>query len=78
MTKIEASKAFNQGREVIYDGIDYQYISAVIYRKNPRQGKAGIRMQLELMDRTSRAVVIADPERVREKEIEQGFPNAKQ
>lgn len=65
MTKMEARDAFKQGCPVIHSGIEYLYISAIIYR---RGGPEGFFMQVELLDRSKKAVVIADPRRVKAKE----------
>lgn len=61
MTKTEAVEAFKNDLPVIYDGIEYKCISAIIYR---RGGPNGIYAQLELLDRNRRDVIIADPRRV--------------
>ena len=69
MTKTEVRETFKQGCPVIYDGIEYLCISAIIYR---RGGPGGMYTRLELMDRNRRAVVIVDPERVTVKEADDG------
>ena len=65
----EVRETFKRGLPVIYDGIEYLYISAIIYR---RGGPGGMYTQLELMDRNRRDVVIASPERVTMKEGDDG------
>ena len=64
MNKKDAIETFKAGSSVIYNGIEYPYISAIIYRR----GLCGIYARLELMDRNGRDVVIVDPKRVTEME----------
>ena len=65
MTRTEARNACKQGRPVVYNGIEYLYISAVIYK---RGGPDGFKMLVELLDQNRNAVVIVEPERVQLKE----------
>ena len=45
-----------------YNGISYQRVTAVIYRKTP--DKTGLLVQGELLDKNGRAVMIAAAERI--------------
>ncbi len=58
----EIKRAFNEQCPVIHNGIEYQRISALIYRRIP--GVAGKIVQAELLDKNGRAVVIAQPCRI--------------
>lgn len=69
MTRTEARDACKKGCPVVYNGIEYLYISAIIYR---RGGPDGFRMQAELLDHNRNAVVVVDPARVRLKEADDG------
>lgn len=62
MTHEEVKAAFMEECPVVYSGITYQRISALIYRKN-HTGR-GLRVQPELKDRNNHSVVIASPERI--------------
>lgn len=62
MTHKELKDAFIKENPVTYNGITYQKITAVIYRKTP-DGK-GLHVQGELLDRNGRAVVIAAADRI--------------
>lgn len=62
VTVNELKRAFLDERPVTYNGITYQKITAVIYRKTP-DGK-GLHVQGELLDRNGRAVVIAAADRI--------------
>lgn len=62
MTCDEVKAAFMEECPVIYGGITYQRVSALIYRKNP--AGRGLRVQAELMDGNNRSVVIVSPERI--------------
>ena len=62
MTHAEAKAAFMEECPVVYDGVTYQRISALIYRKN-HTGR-GLRVQAELKDRNNHSVVIVSPERI--------------
>lgn len=66
MTVKELKQAFIDECPVIFDGITYQRITAVIYRKSP-DGK-GLRVQGELLDRNGRAVAIAAVNRIEKEE----------
>ena len=65
MTRTEARNACKKGCPVVYNGIEYLYISAIIYR---RGGPDGFRMLAELLDHNRNTVVVVDPARVRLKE----------
>ena len=69
MTRTEARDAFKKGCPVIHNGIEYLYISAIIYRHG---GPDGFRMLVELLDHNRNAVVVVDPARVRLKEANDG------
>lgn len=65
MTSAEAKKAMLAGRPVVYDGMQFPYISAMIYRRGVRNA---VIAQVELLDRTKNSVVIVNPEKVMLKE----------
>lgn len=62
MTSDELKAAFMEECPVIHNGITYQRISAIIYRKNPTG--AGLIVRAELLDRNGNSVSIAAPERI--------------
>lgn len=62
MTVNELKRAFMDERPVKFNGIIYQKITAVIYRKTT-DGKA-VRVQGELLDKNGRAVAIAAADRI--------------
>lgn len=62
MTHDEAKAAFMEECPVVYGGVTYQRISALIYRKN-HTGR-GLRIQAELKDNSNHSVVIVSPERI--------------
>ena len=73
MTSEELKTALLNGRAVIYRApnsggseLEYKRVSAVIYRAD---GMGGIRVTAEIEDRNGRSVVIADPARIRYKEV---------
>ena len=55
MTGVELKAALLEECPVIYAGITYQKVTALIYRKDSTR----IQISAELLDRTGRAVVIA-------------------
>ena len=61
MTTADLKRAFMDERPVRYNGITYQRVTAVIYRKTP--DKTGLLVQGELLDKNGRAVMIAAAER---------------
>ncbi len=65
MTADEAKKAYYAETPVIHSGIEYERISALIYRK-PKGGAPYI--QLELLDKCGHSVTIAPLERTSIKE----------
>lgn len=60
MTAEEMKLALLEGSPAIYNGIRYDRITAIIYRKS----KKGIAIRLELLDKNNNSVTIARPERV--------------
>ena len=62
MTTDDLKRAFMDERPVRYNGITYQRVTAVIYRKTP--DKTGLLVQGELLDKNGRAVMIAAAERI--------------
>lgn len=60
MTYEEAKKAFARQEPVLYRGIEYRHINAIIFR---RHGAEKI-TQLELQDIDARSVTVADMEKV--------------
>lgn len=62
MTTADLKRAFMDERPVRYNGITYQRVTAVIYRKAP--DKTGLLVQGELLDKNGRAVMIAAAERI--------------
>lgn len=65
MTTDEAKAAWKSGVPVIYGGIEYVEVSALIYRIDRNTGR--MFMQVELYDRCGHAVMIADPKAVKAK-----------
>jgi hypothetical protein len=62
MTNEEVKAAFIDECPVVYDGIQYQRISGLIYRK--RSAFRGVYMRAELLDRNNNAVVVVAPDRI--------------
>ena len=62
MTTDEAKEAFRRGAPVVYDGIKYREISALITRKDKKARKYAL--SVELLDLNGRAITIADPQKV--------------
>ena len=62
MSHDERKAAFNAESPVVFNGIRYKRISALIYRKNPIG--AGMVIQAELLDQNYNAVLIVSPERI--------------
>ncbi len=62
MTHEEVKAAFKSECHVMFNGVRYRRISALIYRKNPTG--AGMIIQAELLDQNYKAVVIVSPERI--------------
>ena len=60
MTTEETKSAFFKGVPVKYNGIRYNCISALIYRR--KQSK--MVLEAELFDRCGHAIIIADPNKV--------------
>lgn len=56
MTTADLKRAFMDERPVRYNGITYQRVTAVIYRKTP--DKTGLLVQGELLDKNGRAVTV--------------------
>ena len=56
MTNSEAKTALQNRTPVTYNGIDYAYISAIIYRCG---GRGEIIISVELTDKNKRSVTIA-------------------
>lgn len=65
MTLDEAKKAYYAEVPVIFGGIEYDRISALIYRKDKGQPP---RLELELFDKRGHSVTIAPPDRTQLKE----------
>ncbi len=70
MTKDEAKRAFVDGSSVTLAGTRYEYISALIYRKNERGD--GVVLSLELYDRRGHAVAIAPVDKVEKTKEDSG------
>lgn len=62
MTHDEVKAAFKAECPVVFNGIRYKRISALIYRKNPIG--TGMVIQAELLDQNYNAVLIVSPERI--------------
>ena len=62
MTGIELKEALMEECPVHYNGIEYQKVTALIYRKDMKG--TGIRISGELLDQNGRAVVIAPAKRI--------------
>lgn len=56
MTNDEAKKALFERTPVIFNGLDYAYISAIIYRYDT---KGNLLVSAELLDKNGRSVTIA-------------------
>lgn len=61
MTIEELKTAFAIEKPVVFNGMTFKYVSAIIWRKN-KEGKRIF--QAELQDEKANCVVIADPDRV--------------
>ena len=61
MTNPEMRQALIYEQPIEHNGIQYQKITGIIYRK---QGN-GIRVQLELLDKSQNCVIYADAENVK-------------
>ena len=59
MTNEEAKQAFFDRVPVIYDGIKYNYISAIIYRRNNFKERGKVIVSAELVDKCGHCLVIA-------------------
>lgn len=66
MTSEEIKKAMRDFSPVRYKGIEYKKINAYIYRiyVNPNSGKWKESFQLELQDKNTHSVTIAEAEKV--------------
>ena len=66
MTSEEIKTAMHEFTPVKYDGIEYERITAYIYRiiKTHKAGRYKTIMQVELQDRKSNSVTIADAKKV--------------
>lgn len=62
MNNEDLRAALLSGEPVIYKGIIYSCVSAIIYRKNK---KGGVYMQVELADKNGNSVTIAAPDRIK-------------
>ena len=60
MTYEEAKKAFDCQEPVLYKGVEYRQINAIIFRRR----RADRIVQLELQDIDTRSVTVADMEKV--------------
>ena len=60
MTNEELKKALFEETPVVFDGIKYAKITAIIYRKKEN----GVAVSAELLDRCRNSVTIADAEMV--------------
>ena len=74
MTRTEIKAVFHSGEAVIFDGIEYACISAIIYRHirhfRPYQKYEEPKMQCELLSVSGNSITIAPAERVERKEEE--------
>ena len=70
MTSDEIKKAMHDGVSVICDGVEYQRITAYVYRadKNTHTGKISCRLQCEVLDRCGISVSVVDAKKVHIKE----------
>lgn len=66
MTSEQIKKAMRGFAPVRYKGIEYKQINAYIYRiyRNPQTGKFKEAFQLELQDKKTNSVTIAEAEKV--------------
>lgn len=66
MTSEEIKKAMLNFTPVIYDGIEYERITAYIYRivKTHKAGKYRTVMQVELQDKKTNSVTVAEARKV--------------
>ena len=62
MTNSELKDALMDGRKVVFGGIEYDRVNAIIYR----QKDGGIDVTAELLDRHQNCVVIASPVKIQE------------
>lgn len=60
MTYEEAKKAFDRRESVLYRGVEYRHINAIIFRRHGAEKST----QLELQDIDARSVTVADMEKV--------------
>ena len=60
MTYEEAKRAFDCQEPVLYKGVEYRHINAIIFRRR----RSDRIVQLELQDIDARSVTVADMERV--------------
>ncbi|MFR9296298.1 MAG: hypothetical protein ACLVLI_01115 [Aedoeadaptatus pacaensis] len=60
MTYEEAKKAFDCQEPVLYKGVEYRQINAIIFRRR----RSDRIVQLELQDIDTRSVTVADMEKV--------------
>ena len=66
MTSEEIKQAMINGSPVRYKGVDYEGITAYIYRRiiDRHTGKVSFILQCELLDRSGNAVVVVDARKV--------------
>ena len=66
MTSDEIKKAIHEFKPVKYKGIEYERITAIIYRAVPVPMKNSFRgiLQVELLDKNKNSVTIAEAEKV--------------
>ena len=62
MTNAEAKQAFYDGKPIIYKGVRYDEVKALIYRKD--REKNWMYLSVELYERRSNCVVVALPKNV--------------
>ena len=68
ITGAEAKEALMARTPVVYDGMEFAYISAVIYR----HVRGVVIAQVELLDKAGNSVVIANPEKMELKKEAEG------
>ena len=66
MENKELKPALLSGCPVVYNGITYKCVSAIIYRRNGHK----VDVAVELMDKHKNSVTLANPARVKRKENE--------
>lgn len=66
MTSKEIKQAMQDGTPVVCDGVQYQRITAYIYRaiKDKHTGKISCRLQCEVLDRCGISVSVVDAGKV--------------